>query len=179
MAPEAISRLGRHFQTRSPRVWRGIAHPHLQYDTPAINMLNSRSRSLNRIKTLNGLYDLTSIHIFENVPYLRRFRINGTYIITSSVRFNCAVLLTIVLNLLKSGTISQSRRMTVLKIYLTISPLTPCSLMGIRSYVFTSMIKSHLSIARGTTRFSRATTPLRSRSMLQPSASNSCGTSQQ
>jgi len=58
-------------------------HHALQDDTAAINMLAARSRSLNSIKVANGLYDLTSIRLFENVPYLRRYKINGTYTITS------------------------------------------------------------------------------------------------
>ncbi len=92
------------------RYCKTVVHQALQDDTPAIYMLIAHSRSLNRIKVVDGLYDLTSIRLFENAPYLRRFRINGTYIITSSVRFNCVVLLTVVLNLLISVTISQSRR---------------------------------------------------------------------
>ncbi len=77
------------------RYCKKAVHKALQDETAAINLLNSRSRSLNHIRVLNGLYDLTSIRMFDNVPYLRRFRINGTNIITSFVRFNCTVLLTI------------------------------------------------------------------------------------
>ncbi len=58
----------------------------LREDPAAIEMLESHLWSLSRIKVVDGLYDLTSIRLFENVPYLRRFKINGTYIITSFVK---------------------------------------------------------------------------------------------
>ncbi len=163
------------------RYCKNAIHEKLQYDTIAINMLNARSRSLNRIKVVDGLYDLAFIRLFENVPYLRRFRINGTYFITSLVRFNCTVLPIIVLNMFITATISQSRRISSSEAdinCLTISLSIPCSLMGIRSYVFASTVDGHVSIARGTTRFSRATTPLESHFILQPSASTTSGTSQ-
>ncbi|KLO06488.1 hypothetical protein SCHPADRAFT_946058 [Schizopora paradoxa] len=52
-------------------------------DSSMIALLSSHSRFLNRTQILNGLYELTFIPQFRNVPYLRRYRINGKYFVTS------------------------------------------------------------------------------------------------
>ncbi|KLO09292.1 hypothetical protein SCHPADRAFT_943742 [Schizopora paradoxa] len=52
-------------------------------DEQSIDVVISCSRFLNRTRIRNGLYDLAFIPQFRNVPYLRRYRINGRYYITS------------------------------------------------------------------------------------------------
>lgn len=60
----------------------------LRADTPTINLLNEHSRFRDGTTALNGLYDLAFIPQFRNVPYLRRYRINGEIFITSFVKFH-------------------------------------------------------------------------------------------
>ncbi len=156
------------------RYCKNAVHEDLQDDTPAIEMLVAHSRSLNRIEVVNGLYELAFIRLFENVPYLRRFRINGTHIVTSFVRFNSTALCTIVLTPLLIATISRGRRMSSWKadmeIFVTISPSTPCYWMGTHSSVFTLMFdqgsfsanRSFPLTAQATSRFWPVTTTLTS-----------------
>lgn len=63
-------------------------HNALRADTPAINLLNEHSRFRDGTTALNGLHDLAFIPHFRNVPYLRRYRINGEIFITSFVKFH-------------------------------------------------------------------------------------------
>ncbi|KLO08257.1 hypothetical protein SCHPADRAFT_1001082 [Schizopora paradoxa] len=48
-----------------------------------IRLLDSHSRFLNRVRIENGFYEESYIPQFANVPYLRRFQINGLYFITA------------------------------------------------------------------------------------------------
>lgn len=54
-------------------------------DSARMNQLHSNSKYLKQFNVINGLNDLAIILQFENVPYLRRFKMNGEYFITSFV----------------------------------------------------------------------------------------------
>ncbi|KLO08733.1 hypothetical protein SCHPADRAFT_1000735 [Schizopora paradoxa] len=53
-----------------------------QDNTRYIKILNDRERFLNQLRIPNGIRHITVIPQFRNVPYLRRYRIEGKYYIT-------------------------------------------------------------------------------------------------
>lgn len=67
------------------RYCKNEVHNALQENGASIDLLNSHSHFLKGTRVLHGLHDLAFIPQFRNVPYLRRYTVNGRYLVTSFV----------------------------------------------------------------------------------------------
>lgn len=67
--------------------------------TRVLELLNDHSRLHSRIKVRNGFYDQAYIPLFEGVPYLRRFKVDGNIYITSYVDICLPFLSRVITNL--------------------------------------------------------------------------------